>query len=341
MTARHHTVPQFYLRNFADELGQLVLTDRGNPSLSHRTSVRNAVAETGFYRIETEDLARAEDRESFEPESIEAALSALESEMAPAIRTLVEGRYSDFTDEQWYRVVQFVAVQSVRGHRWRNDFTALATQSVRRQVLNEMDEAKAAATLAEQGRPSHPAAVQDFLREIASGRFPRILPPQAVLVQGSLKMALGNPDGANRGIGEHIANKKPELILPRETAVLTSDEPVVWWRPGDDPVGYASARVVWVPLSPRLIVQFRDIDLDLTAHGLPDPRARSSHDELATFVNRLVAAQAERWVIHRPGDAPLDDVRLPAREVWGDELVGVREEGDERRELYVHRRLPG
>jgi len=339
MAARHHTVPQFCLRNFADESGQVVLVDRDEPTRTHRTSVHNAASEAGFYRIEAEDLERPEDRARFDPESIEAALSGLEGEMAPAVKTLVDGRFDEFTDDTWYRMIQFTAIQAVRGHRWRNDFTALATHAFRMEFFENLDLERTATTLANQGKPHDPEAVARYLSELAEGQFPRILPPQAIMVQASLKMALGDPDSDELGLIRYLADKKPELILPRQCTVLTSDEPVVWWSPGGAPVGYASARVVWVPLSPKLILQFRDPTLDLTAHGLPEHSQRSGHDELAAFVNRLVAAQAERWVIHHPNDLPLADIDLPPREIWGDVLVDVREDGNIRRALYIHRRL--
>ena len=55
-------------------------------------------------------------------------------------------------------------------------------------------------------------------------------------------------------------------------------------------------------------------------------------------MNRLVASQAERWIIHHPGDSPLAEMALPPREIWGDELVLVDQQGETRREVYVHRR---
>ncbi|WP_413354567.1 hypothetical protein [Microbacterium sp. 1P06AB] len=65
-----------------------------------------------------------------------------------------------------------------------------------------------------------------------------------------------------------------------------------------DPGWLALARMVWFPLSPRLIVQFRAPDFDTRAHGLP-----AEADALASFVNAQVTLQAERWIIEHPDDA--------------------------------------
>lgn len=338
---RHHTVPQLYLRNFADASEQVMLVSRDELSLAHRSAIKKAIAEVGFYRIETEALAREEDKVGFDPEDVEAALSKLESAMAPTIQKLVEGRFAAVDENDWYRLIQFTALQTVRGHRWRNDVIALITQSVRTRVLDALDEEKARASLARQGKPSTAADVAAFVEDLASSRFPRVVPPQAVLIQESLKMALGDPETGDRGLGQYLVGKKVEVIIPKSAAVLTSDEPVCWWSPGDGPVGYATARVVWLPLSPRLIVQFREPTFDMAAHGLPDVRSGEARDELVAFVNRVVASQAERWIVHHPDDAPIVDMVLPAREVWGDELVAVREDVTTRRELYVHSRMNG
>lgn len=341
VSPRHHTVPQLYLRNFADASEQVMLVSRDDLSLAHRSAINRAVAEVGFYRIETEDLAREEDKIGFDPEDVEAALSKLESAMAPTIQKLVEGLFATVDENDWYRLIQFTALQTVRGHRWRNDVIALITQSVRTQVLDDFDEEKARAALARQGKPSTAEDAAAFVEDLACSRFPRILPPQPVLVQESLKMALGDPETDDRGLAQYLVGKKIEAVVPKSATALTSDEPVCWWSPGDGPVGYATARVVWLPLSPQLIVQFRDPTFDMAAHGLPDLRVGEAHDELVAFVNRAVASQAERWIVHHPDDAPIVGMVLPVREVWGDELVAVREDATTRRELYVHRRLQG
>lgn len=339
VSPRHHTVPQLYLRNFADASEQVMLVSRDELSLAHRSAINRAIAEVGFYRIETEALAREEDKIRFDPEDVEAALSELESAMAPTIQKLVEGRFAAVDENDWYRLIQFTALQTVRGHRWRNDVIALITQSVRTRVLSDLDEEKARASLARQGKPSTAADVATFIEDLASSRFPRVVPPQAVLVQESLKAALGDPETDDLGLAQYLVQKRVEVIVPKSATVLTSDEPVCWWSPGNAPVGYATARIVWLPLSPRLIIQFREPTFDMAAHGLPDLRSGEGHDELVAFVNRVVASQAERWIVHHPDDAPIVGTVLPAREAWGDELVAVREDATTRCELYVHRRL--
>lgn len=53
---RHHLVPQFLLQRFADDRGKLRAVDRSRHSFTHLSSVKKACRETGFYRIEADDL---------------------------------------------------------------------------------------------------------------------------------------------------------------------------------------------------------------------------------------------------------------------------------------------
>ncbi len=50
MTERHHLVPQFYLKRFADGKKQLEVLDRATGS-SERVAVKRAVAEMDAYAI--------------------------------------------------------------------------------------------------------------------------------------------------------------------------------------------------------------------------------------------------------------------------------------------------
>lgn len=335
MAPRHHTVPQLYLRGFANAAEQVTLVSRDDLGHSFRLAVRKAVSEVGFYRIETEDLALEEDRVTHDPEAVEAALSTLESALAPVLERVIAQGFEGADDWVWYRLIQFTALQTVRGRRWRNDVAAAGTHAAQMMVLANLDEARLREWLQDEGRAADDDAVSAFVESLSSSAFPRLVPPQALLVQESLKMAFGDPATGKPGLERFLVGKKLDLIRTEHTAVLASDEPVCWWAPGDGPVGYASAQIVWVPLSPRVILQFSDRNFDADSSGLP-----TSPDSLAEFVNARVAAQGERWIVHHPDDTPLEGVSLPGREEWVNELVDVDESGDERRELYVRRRRP-
>lgn len=332
MAPRHHTVPQMYLRYFANSSKQVVIVSRDDPSLRHRIAVKNAVTEVGFYRIEVDEIERAEDRATFDPEGIEHGLSGIEGAAAPTLDKVIATGVDELTLWEQYQLFQFIAVQTARGQGWRDDVTALLNHAARTEFLSNLTADRAQEWLVEQGKPHAPEDVEAYLKVVTSSPFASIVVPKAILVQESLKMALGTDDRV--GIARFLTGRRVRLIKSTNAAVLTSDEPVCWWSPGDVPIGYANAQVVWLPLTPRLILQ-----LSLPTFEEKDVLGLDEDDEIVRFINMQVAGQARRWIVHHPDDSPLNGVVLPPRQVWADELVGVEEDGDERRELWIHRRL--
>ncbi|WP_145942399.1 DUF4238 domain-containing protein [Corynebacterium glyciniphilum] len=334
MSPRHHLVPQFYLRNFADSNQQVALVDRARSDRTIRNAVRKACSEVGFYRIDAEVLAREEDRVGHNPEVVEYHLSQFERAAAPVIYKLIRTGLGDLTKEDWYHLINHIALQTVRGHRWREDFNAVATHRMRVDLGQTITDDEIRALLRENDRPITAEEVNSIRVELLGPNGPRLVAPDAVMVQESVRFAL-------ESLGARLADGMQWALIRSDTApVLTSDEPVCWWAPGDAPVGYATANVVWFPLSPRLILQLRDHELDHGSLGLPSTDTATGRDELVRLINGHVGGQAHRWIIHHPQDDPLDGLQMAPRTKWGDQLVGFTNSGSTRRELWVHRRLP-
>lgn len=303
MRPRHHTLPQMYLRNFGDKSEQVRLVRRDPPYRTHLSAIHNAVAEAGFYRIESEELAREEDRESFDPESIEAALSGIEAAAQSTVQQLIAHGLEEFTDQNRYRLTQFAAVQTVRGNRWRQVVSNLVTAAVYVDRVASLPPAEGREWLRKVGASD----VAELLGLLEARKLPRLIPPKPVLVQESLKMAIGGPDSGDGSLQFLLYQKRIELIRPSRVRVLTSDEPVCWWSPSGPSAGYAGARLVWLPLSPELIVQFRDSAFDPCSSGLP-----ADGDALAEFVNAQVAGQAHRWIVQHSADPPFSGLTASA-----------------------------
>ncbi len=334
VSPRHHLVPQFYLRNFADSNQQLALVDRDRPDRVVRSAVRKACAEVGFYRIETEVLARDEDRAGHDPESIEHHLSQFEQAAAPAVYKLLRTGWADFTTEDWYHLINHIALQTIRGHRWREDFNAMATHHMRLQLGETVTDDSVRTWLHANGRPASADDVGIFKAEMLGPSGPKLVAPDAVMIQEGIKLALGE-------LGERLAHQMTwSLILSDTEPVLTSDEPVCWWSPGDAPVGYLTASIVWLPLSPRVILQLRDREAEHEELGLPPCSTPAGRDELVRLVNSQIANQAHRWVVHHPDDRPLDGLQIALRTTWGDQFISAKKDGSTSHELWVHRRLP-
>lgn len=336
MTPRHHLVPQMYLRNFANADSQVALADRDDPTRRFVTSVRKACAEVGFYRIEPEAIdASSAENVTVHPELVEQELSKFETAASPGLSELVRTRSKDsLTMEDWYHLVNFIALQSVRGRRWREDFDSVATHAARQYLAESLSDKEIRDVLKRDGKRYGKAAVREYRSQMLGEEGPRLQAPQTVHVFEGVKMAFDV-------IAPRLAERMSwEVIEAPSVAVLTGDEPVCWWAPGDSPVGYFNAKVIWMPLSRDLVLQLTDSETDLAALGLPDLETPAGRDELVALVNREIAGQAERWIVHHPDTDPLEGLDIPKRTRWVNQLVDVRSDDTTVTESYIHRRLP-
>ncbi len=329
---RHHTVPQVYLRNFANAAGQVALVNRDDLTCCLVTAVRKACAEVGFYRLDPETLAD-NDGQPVDPEMIERHLSQFETTAAPGIHKLVTTGLKDLTRVDWYHLINFIALQTVRGPRFREDLAATGTQALRVHLGESVTDDMIRDWLSDRGDPATDADVAAFREGLLGANRPRLVPSQEVAIREGLSLALG-------ALGERLASMEWSVIDAVAASVLTSDEPVCWWSPGNGPIGHATARVVWIPVNRKRILQLRDRTVEAASLGLPDQESEGGADEMVSFVNGLVATQATRWIVHHPDDSPLEGVTVGPRTAWADELVAVEETQAERREVWVHRRLP-
>ncbi|ADB34789.1 hypothetical protein Kfla_5785 [Kribbella flavida DSM 17836] len=79
-----------------------------------------ACAEVGFYRMDPQAFV-LDDSPHFEPEVIEQHLSQFEHAAATGVHKLVQTGLADITNEDWYHLVNHIALQTVRGNRFRED----------------------------------------------------------------------------------------------------------------------------------------------------------------------------------------------------------------------------
>jgi hypothetical protein len=330
---RHHTVPQLYLRNFANEAEQVLLVDRDDVGRSHHAAIRKACAEIGFYRMDPDAFVLDDDSQRFDPEIIEQLLTQFEGAAAAGIQKLVRTGLADVTRDDWYHLINFIALQSVRGNRFREDLQASSNQALRVYLGETVTDDQIRQWIKERGDPATPASISDFREQMLGPKRPRLVPPKEFFIQESFKLALGP-------LSEKLVGMNWSVIEADQASVLTSDEPVCWWAPGDDPIGYGSAKMVWLPISRQRILQLCDKTVAPDSLGLPDPVTPAGRDGLTQFVNGLIASQAHRWIVHHPDDHPLAGLDLGPRTAWADELVSIEEDGTTRRELWIHRRLP-
>ncbi|MCW5716751.1 MAG: DUF4238 domain-containing protein [Bauldia sp.] len=111
LAKRHHYVPEFYLKGFSvprKKGHQTTVIDRNGHSF--QTAIKNVAAETGFNTIEAP-----------QPDAVENAFAAIESEIAPALERICSSRSLQNTEDREV-LMYFIAWLAIRNPRFRETF---------------------------------------------------------------------------------------------------------------------------------------------------------------------------------------------------------------------------
>jgi uncharacterized protein DUF4238 len=128
---RHHLLPQFYLRSFADKDGKVRVVDRATGH-EFTTGIRNVFVERDYYTVSS---VEAED----DPQLIEALYAKIEGLAAPAFEQLRAGDFPlDGQDRSEF--ASFMALQVTRGRMFRRWMEQVADE-MGRMILRTAAEA--------------------------------------------------------------------------------------------------------------------------------------------------------------------------------------------------------
>lgn len=287
---RHHTVPKFYLRGFAD--GDTILTVTLPGDRRYKQSVANAAVETNFYA-----LPGHEDGDDV----LERALSEVEAPAAAVIARIASGVWP-LPPEDRQTLGCFIALQSTRTQTQRHTADSLEAQLARlqigvggrdlfRQQLTEADPTVSAETVermwAEAIRPEGPpirltnAAFADQMLTTAT----QILP--------------------------YVLGRPWTLVRFDRRSLVTSDHPVALVAPSDaspwEGVGYGTAAGITTPLTRKLglvmgdpLIFAQHITIDRVAAGELDAVLPLGSTQMERFFNQHTVSFASRWIfLHR------------------------------------------
>jgi Protein of unknown function (DUF4238) len=131
--AKHHTVPAFYLRRFADSDGRLLVRDRQTGQLFPPRSVAT-LAIKNFYTVMSNDG-------TFDGR-MEQLLSRIEGEAAQLLKLLLSPyrRPGPLTRTEQATLCQFLAFQMVRGPRKRREMELEADYAAKLQAGDALTE---------------------------------------------------------------------------------------------------------------------------------------------------------------------------------------------------------
>ncbi|NPC68454.1 DUF4238 domain-containing protein [Corallococcus exiguus] len=289
---KHHYVPQFYLKRFADVKEQLRVVERKPPCRKYISNVKDVAAERLFYRLETAEGDTLQ---------LEKTLSEIEGECRGALSELIE---RPFPPEAHVREVVgfFIALQWLRGRDQRDSFS-FVFERLAKQVGKFIPEQEVVRPLEKKlGRPLTGEETAEAVTRISRASVEHLRPTHNDLVVNLLKMA--------PGLQRIACARVWQLIKFDRDCLLTSDSPVVTWvhpcnRGGSFSVGgFGMCDEIRIPLDMRTAL--------VLAHEAPGGEVVLQGTDLhAKELNRSVAANAYLRIFHRADIDPLKDVALP------------------------------
>ncbi|MEV4513794.1 DUF4238 domain-containing protein [Dactylosporangium sp. NPDC049525] len=273
---RHHQVPQFYLRGFADRGNHVKVVRFGEAPAAYTTNVKNVAVEANFYRVDWLDAERESLAEKLIGEIEQAAVAPLQA----------LAQHEQLSVEQRYHVASWVVLQYLRGRGTRVDSVGLQKIMLR-------------ADLALGGKQRLASRLKLTDADAIEAAWDRIVvrgdlsdPPTAR--RNHLKTMF---DGVTH-MAAHYARAQWQVVTFGRHRLFTSDQPVYLWRDRDDDsgVGMLTADRVSLPLN-------RTTGLAIY------PKMQTGSTEFSqpsTLLYRSFAinawAAAEEIVIMHPGD---------------------------------------
>jgi hypothetical protein len=290
---KDHYVPQFYLRNFANNKKQVGVFDRGNQAWrTNLTNVKDVSAEKDFYTIRgAGDGAR----------DVESLLSRIEGEASRVIHRIHESDFVLNANERnalsFYIVLQYLRTKSTR----------LAL----RETANGMDQMRAELTLRystdDQFRRQTRSALgydpiaeevetyKKSLHDLASGAISRDVTNTHIQTMLAI----------SREVSPVYAQQPWTLLVASSRSIITSDHPVCLFNVGPTQSGLGLLTVdgVLFPLSSKSALL---IDLNETEDAL-NMSTMAIEGRQALEINQAIASHCENQLYAHP------QTKLPAK----------------------------
>lgn len=219
---RHHYVPQFLLRRFANSRNLIATISVDDPSRPRITSVGNTAAITDFYSTISDEVGANV--------SVERLLAEVDGNASAVIEKLTSNAPLPVTDRERDALTLFLAFQKVRGPGHRRSFEALADWAMKAQLtMNE-------------NRTAHGGKPEDEFTRYDDVEFAE---HQNEAIRSML--ATVTP------IAESLRQRLITIVRFGQPGVVLTDEPLVLYqRPGPQSglmgVGVATADEIWLPL---------------------------------------------------------------------------------------------
>jgi len=298
---RHHTVPQFYLRGFAEK--DRIATVRLPGDQRFTQSVSDASVAKNFYAVEGHEDG---------DDVIEKALSEVEGITAAVFKAIAGGTWPLSLNDRM-SLGYFVALQVTRVPAQRRTMDHIARQMLRLQV-GVGGKSGLRQQLERQGGKVTDELVETLWEQATRPEGPPIQLPKAEHIKQMLELA--------EELLKYIVGRPWSLVRFDRRSLITSDAPVGLVRnPEDEPwfgVGYMTAWGITFPLTRKLGLLMSNpqqlIDLEIPVEEVHQGRADMTQlgtTKLEKFFNYHTVVNASEWLFHHPEDEKFVPEELP------------------------------
>lgn len=311
---KHHYVPRFLIKRFADERGKVNAYDRVT-----RTHLRD---QSPGQVLVNRDLYRMKNAQQDEQFFLEELFSKGETQWAVTIEDVVK-RGNVLTGEM-STLSEFLAIQYARTYRMKDEIRAMTRFYSTGIGVLDLQERLATAEFDGEERKT----AEEFIRDVNAGNYRLSYGDDFNLALQFIAL----PEMVNRlTTGWQyivISLAEPLFVLTDCPIALIGD-----W-PGDISmnIGIGNALEVWTPVDPsHALVLTRD--MQLPPHVLlPVADARN--------LNKRLAMESLRWTLYRPGTTPLKKMKIPKQspEIVVDDLVMIDPATGEPKQVAQHAR---
>ncbi|WP_166442065.1 DUF4238 domain-containing protein [Nakamurella flava] len=288
---RHHVVPNFYLRRFADEKRMITRVPLGGGEV-RTIPTKDATVQTDFYRLEHPELR---------PDALEDALAGIEADIAPALTRVVDQGAWPPSDEDRFWLATFVALQYLRSQSTRSGIEEI-TRSIGKLELGVMSTDQVREMLGLSDDASD-AQVEELRANalVTADTF-------AVDRHAHLRYLLDGLEGTTN----LVMGRGPWALILWERKVLgTSDSPVICVS--DETTGFYSnagfgmARELIVPVGRRACLVLGKVG------GEGEDQRLAGNSARARLINDYTLRNARREAFHHPDDQPFAGREVPKR----------------------------
>ena len=293
---RHHFVPQFYLRRFADGSGRLGVIDLHSPKQRRTVPVGDAAVIKDFYTVVHAN--------GHDTTMVESVLAEIDGHAARLIDRVASG-VLPLTGLDRFHFSLWLAIQAVRGPGPRRQMEALGATLAKIEIaVGATRERVREGLLERHGVEPSEDEVDTVLKSVQRGApGVDVVVPQNALVPAMLKLGFE--------AGGFFYDRQWTVLRAEVPGILTSDQPIALYtepenrRPFEG-IGIATADEVLVPLDRSNV---------LVAHRLYDFPTRVVRVSAADLpnLNRQLAQFAHGEVYGHPDDIEKTSTKLLPR----------------------------